>query len=283
MKRLALIICLLLAASPVFAGGYFSGGGGGSAYIDDAGGTPDTPPSAAATDSYAIGDGASVEATGTNGIAIGTGASAMDGGGSGENIAIGSSATAGNTTAADSAIAIGLAATADGAKSVSIGENSGALGYGSIALGSSSIADRRGEIAKKDTISAGGYWRLIQLARTTTDGNAAEMGIDSLTSPTEFIAIGTNRSYAFDITIIAKTAAGATAHYRRIGTIENEGGTTAIVGAVETLGTDDEDTAGFDVSVTADNTNDRLAVTVTGAAATTVRWFANVQLTELNF
>jgi hypothetical protein len=51
--------------------------------------------------------------------------------------------------------------------------------------------------------------------------------------------------------------------------IRNMGGTTSLVGDVESLGSDIEEIAGCSVSLTADDTNDALAITVTGLSAVT--------------
>jgi hypothetical protein len=42
--------------------------------------------------------------------------------------------------------------------------------------------------------------------------------------------------------------------------IKNVGGTTTLVGTVETIGTDIEDNAACDVAITADDTNDALQI-----------------------
>jgi hypothetical protein len=53
-------------------------------------------------------------------------------------------------------------------------------------------------------------------------------------------------------------------------TIKNIGGTTSIVGTVNTIGTDEA--AGTSLSVAADDTNDDLAVEPTGVSGQTWRW-----------
>lgn len=73
------------------------------------------------------------------------------------------------------------------------------------------------------------------------------------------------------------------AHYIRKVMIKNVGGTTALVGTVSTVGTDVEDNAAWDVTITADNTNDALDIKVTGAASTTIRWVAVVQGLEIAY
>jgi hypothetical protein len=65
--------------------------------------------------------------------------------------------------------------------------------------------------------------------------------------------------------------------------IKNVGGTTSLVGSVETIGTDIEDNASTDVTVTADNTNDALDISVTGIAGETWRWLAVVDGLEIAY
>ena len=86
----------------------------------------------------------------------------------------------------------------------------------------------------------------------------------------------------FEIQVAARSQAGTSAGYLIEGVIENAGGTTAFVGTptVTVLGEDD---ANLDVQVAADDTNDRLAVKVTGLASTEIRWVATVRTTEVSF
>ena len=70
------------------------------------------------------------------------------------------------------------------------------------------------------------------------------------------------------------------AAYEFVGCIDNNAGTTALVGSVTTTVVA-EDTVGWDCAVTADNTNDALIITVTGEANKTIRWGARIELTEV--
>lgn len=91
------------------------------------------------------------------------------------------------------------------------------------------------------------------------------------------------KMYACTVTILGSEddAAGGV-HYVRKVAIANQAGTTALVGAVSTVGTDVETTAGYDVAITADDTNDALQIQVTGLAATNCSWKAIVDYVELN-
>jgi hypothetical protein len=68
----------------------------------------------------------------------------------------------------------------------------------------------------------------------------------------------------------AKSDGSAIASYTRQLTIANVGGTTSLVGTVNTIGTDVA--AGTSLAVTADNTNDALDAAPTGVLSETWRW-----------
>jgi hypothetical protein len=77
----------------------------------------------------------------------------------------------------------------------------------------------------------------------------------------------------------AKSDGTAVASYTRQVTIKNVGGTTALVGTVNTIGTDEA--AGTSLAVTADNTNDALDVAPAGVFNETWRWtgvFCGIEL-----
>jgi hypothetical protein len=72
----------------------------------------------------------------------------------------------------------------------------------------------------------------------------------------------------------SKSDGTAVASYMRQVTIKNVGGTTSIVGTVNTIGTDEA--ALTSIAITADDTNDALDIAVTGIASETWRWAATV-------
>ncbi len=80
-----------------------------------------------------------------------------------------------------------------------------------------------------------------------------------------------------------KSDGTAVANYVRRVVIKNLAGTTSLVGAVETIGTDIEDNAATDVAITADNTNDALQINVTGITGETWRWVAVVEGLEIAY
>jgi hypothetical protein len=96
------------------------------------------------------------------------------------------------------------------------------------------------------------------------------------------MGIPSDSTVGFEIKITARRtdADNESAFYTLTGCIDNNAGTTALVGSVTKVVVA-EDTAGWDVAATADNTNDALALTVTGALSTTVRWYAHARLFEV--
>jgi hypothetical protein len=80
-----------------------------------------------------------------------------------------------------------------------------------------------------------------------------------------------------------KSDGSAAACYKRKVAIKNVGGTTTLVGSVETIGTDIEDNASTDVAITADDTNDALQINVTGITSETWRWVAVVEGLEIAY
>jgi len=105
-----------------------------------------------------------------------------------------------------------------------------------------------------------------------------------LNGTTERMTIPTDQAWLADICVHGRSAGGTEyAAYHRSCLIENTAGTTQIRGAVSTIGTDVESDAALDVGITADNTNDALIVTVTGKAATNMRWQATIQLNQITY
>ena len=91
--------------------------------------------------------------------------------------------------------------------------------------------------------------------------------------------------YAFRIMIIASNSdANAGGHYSLQGMISREPGadTLALIGSVSKTVVH-ETTSAYDVNVTVDDTLKTLKITVTGAAAATLRWVAFVEMVQVSF
>ena len=96
------------------------------------------------------------------------------------------------------------------------------------------------------------------------------------------MTIASDTTYAFRILLVARrtNADNESAAYEFVGCIDNNAGTTALVGSV-TKTVIAEDTSAWDADVTADNTNDALIITVTGENSKTIYWVATVWTVEV--
>ena len=112
----------------------------------------------------------------------------------------------------------------------------------------------------------------------TTDATPAELIL-----PSRF-TLADEKAYACTVTILARADSGGIhAMYKRQAIIERTGGTVALAGSVQTLGTDIETDAALDVALSTDDTNKSLKIEVTGKAATNLRWTAVIEAVELGY
>lgn len=119
------------------------------------------------------------------------------------------------------------------------------------------------------------------MSTSTTDATPTNLWLDGGSAR---LTIPSGKILAVSVSVAGGASGGTNAaHYMRKVMIRNAGGTTALVGAVQTIGTDVETVAGWDVTITADNTNDALDIKVTGAAATTINWVAHVTGVEIAY
>jgi hypothetical protein len=115
---------------------------------------------------------------------------------------------------------------------------------------------------------------------TTTNATPTELTVNGTT-----LAVPNNSTWMFTIRLVGRrTTAGAeeslAAELR--GLISHESSTTSLIGSV--IDTPIAESVGSPIwsySVTADNTNDTLDITVVGAAGVTVNWFAFIQVIEV--
>jgi hypothetical protein len=169
--------------------------------------------------------------------------------------------------------------TASGAASHAEGTNNIASGRSSHVGGQNSTASLQGQVTY-GAASLNSQHSRLDLYKETTDATPAILAIDSASA---LLTIRTGWSMAGTVNILGiKTTDGTVAaHYIRKFAIKNVAGTTSLSGTVTALGTDYESDAGLDVSVTANNTDDSIDITVTGLAATTIRWAAVVDAIEV--
>ncbi len=119
---------------------------------------------------------------------------------------------------------------------------------------------------------------LYVLRNETTSAVTTTLFLDGITG-TQRISIPSGRTVSFDVLVVSRSSGGQSAGYRIQGVIENEGGTTRLVGTASTtvLGEDDPE---WNAAAEADGA---LAVKVKGKAGVTVRWVASVRTTEVSW
>ncbi len=179
------------------------------------------------------------------------------------------------------AFAAGQGSFATGQAAASFGQLTTASGEGSFAGGISGVASRRGESAIGCTLSYVAQRTALCATRVTTDATPTELFLDGSSAR---VSIPAGRLCSYRVRVIGIQSDGTSvAQYLREVTIKNVAGTTSLVGSVQTIGTDHEDDAGTAITITADDTNDALAITVTGIAAETWRWLAVIEGGELAY
>jgi hypothetical protein len=252
--------------------------------IAGGGGTVGSLPNIVWGDHGSIGGGLRHRAGGTGGVhnfadatvrggesnfAIATGATV---GGGWLNVASGASSTiAGGSDNAAS----GLGSTVGGGSS-----NVASGAYSTVPGGVGALADHHGQLA----FSAGAFAdpgdaqaSLFVLRRQTNDATSAELSLDGDSAR---LTIAPDRALVFRVLVAGRSTTGSSAAYTASGVIVNAGGATSMVASptVTVLG---EEVAAWSFKIEADNANDALVLEVTGAAATTIRWVATVETTEV--
>jgi hypothetical protein len=128
----------------------------------------------------------------------------------------------------------------------------------------------------------------LLLACQTTDATATVLRSNtSAAGTTNQVILPNNSAYTFQGTCIAaRTAAGDTSSWKFEGAIKrgaNAASTTLVAAVTPTVIAQDAGASTWVLAITADTTNGGIAVTVTGAAATTIRWVAKIETTEVTF
>lgn len=129
---------------------------------------------------------------------------------------------------------------------------------------------------------------LLLLGRQTTDATATVLTSDtSAAAASNQVTLPNNSAYYFRGSVIAGvTGAGNSKAWTFEGAIKRgaSAGTTAIVGTViiNTIA-QDAGASAWSIAITANTTLGCIAVTVTGAAATTIRWVAKIETTEMTY
>jgi hypothetical protein len=128
----------------------------------------------------------------------------------------------------------------------------------------------------------------LLLGRQTTDATATRLTSNtSAAATTNQVILPNNSAYTFQGTCVANvTAGGTTSGWKFEGVIKrgaNAASTTLVAAVTPTVIAQDAGASTWVLAITADTTNGGIAVTVTGAAATTIRWVVKIETTEVTF
>jgi hypothetical protein len=176
------------------------------------------------------------------------------------------------------------------------GDTSNASGNNSVVLGGAFGITRsiQGNLVCPASINpvaltvGGSQTATLLLGRQTTDATATRLTSNtSAASTTNQVILPNNSAYTFQGTCIANvTGGGNTSGWKFEGVIKRgaNAASTALVAAVTpTVIAQDAGASTWVLAITADTTNGGIAVTVTGQAATTIRWVVQIETTEVTF
>jgi hypothetical protein len=239
-----------------------------------------------ATANHAISAGANATASGSNSVCLGgQNATASNA----ESISIGSSQVSGQggvgigggTVSGQNAVSLGFGHTADGSSSFVNGRRASARGIGGIAAFASCV-----EPISTTTGTTQGS--MLILGVQTTNATATVLRSSTAAAgTTNQVILPNNSAYTFQGTCIANvTAGGTTSGWKFEGVIKrgaNAASTVLVAAVTPTVIAQDVGAVTWVLAITADTTNGGIAVTVTGAAATTIRWVCKIETTEVTF
>jgi hypothetical protein len=274
------------AAAVSLGSSYNSGAGSFAAVIDN------NTSSYGATGANSIAMGYQAKATGDDSIAIGEASRSF---GTYRPLAVGYNAYASQSysaaigpyaqATASNATALGSGSTASGDYSIAIGDAT-ADAYYSVAIGKD--ADTNG-IRGKYAFACGDFSTngdaqggQFILRADTTDATATVLTTNNSTAgSTNQIVAASDTCITFDGTITAmQNGAQAYASWKIEGLLVNDGGTTTLANSATTV---IQNLSSWGMALSADNTNNALAITCTGEASHNIRWVANIRTTEVTY
>jgi hypothetical protein len=263
--------------------------------------------SSSATGNHAISGGANAIASGANSVCLGgqnniasqSGSVVIGGGSSSASqtnsiVVGGSSNTAGgnasvvaggqflNASGTGAGIFCGTNHSASGDRSAIIG---GAVGTTRLIVGNFVTPASYFPVAGQSGVQ---QLATLLLGRQTTDATATVLSSNNVgATTTNQVILPNNSAYTFQGTCIANvTGGGATSGWKFEGVIKrgaNAASTTLVAAVTPTVIAQDVGAVTWVLAVTADTTNGGIAVTVTGQAATTIRWVVQIETTEVTF
>lgn len=213
-----------------------------------------------------------------------------------ESAAIGQGCRAGGNNAFVGGIrsqAMGYISRAYGYQAVANGSHSTATGAQTTADGHFSRADGRDSHAYLNysqaysTIPGTGIRRQsfrVGATRITTNATPTELTINGANPNVNNRLILPENSYWYVIARISgiKQEGDKSFNAVRQCVLKNLGGTTTLVGSVQTIGTDiDEGASGYALTLQASDANNSLQIMVTGESSETVRWWANLEINDV--
>jgi len=129
----------------------------------------------------------------------------------------------------------------------------------------------------------------IVLRRATSDDTPAELTINgsapsgTTENTSNRFIIPTDKTVACLVIIAARQSDGTSAFFLRQVLVKNVSGTVSLEGSPQTVGVDINPSAWTVPAITADDTNNSLAITVAGVASTNIRWSATIQAQEISY
>jgi hypothetical protein len=223
----------------------------------------------------AAGLGETARATGTGALALGKNSLASGG----NSISIGLARASGNQSVAIGGGFVTSSATASANESFALGDNAKATELGKYAYSSN------GGFSAGDRSQYG----LLVLRSDTTDATPEALtSSNSTAGTTNQVILPNNSAYSFSGTIIARQQASAGSEYAswevKGALLRDATAATTVLGnGIKNKLFASAGASAWDVSLTADTTNGGLAITVTGAAATNIRWVATVNTSEVTY
>jgi len=220
----------------------------------------------------------STGAPGPAGVVIGGSSSCYNGYG----VAIGNGCTSGGANYG--AVSIGQGSNAPGGIAMGRFCNTNTMGVNAIALGWYSKCERWGEFKRSsDNASTSKYGSSILNWHTeTTNNTPTEILLNNTSAKRATVLV--NSAFCFSLLCVAYCN-GAT----KGKTIKIEGGirrgasTVALIGTPTTTVLAEDGTTNYTITVSADDTNKCLGITVTGATGETVRWHITGTISEVIF
>lgn len=235
--------------------------------------------------------GTDTVASGAAAVALGSSSTASGS----PSLAAGSTCTASGTDS----VALGNTCTASGAPSFAWGQSATASGRYAVAFGAGAVSTRLSQVSFSALWNGGpgdAQKNIFIAKRTTTNATPVPLLFDdgqftsntvTLTGVnTNVLTVPISRGHKFKITVIAKDQTNNVfAGYKIEGCIVRGGSGNARFISTPVVTVDEEASASaWDCGVTVDTsdaTNNYLALTVTGAASTTIEWVACLETVEV--